>query len=141
MEFEFVWVGPYDYRDHLLDDFRARPRVLHRRRGARRVSPFGARGGNTGIQDADNLGWKLALVLQGQAGDALLDSYDAERRAARGRTSLVTSRTARFLAPRSPAEHTLRNAVLALARHYAFARRWSTPAGCRSPARTTPARR
>jgi 2-polyprenyl-6-methoxyphenol hydroxylase-like FAD-dependent oxidoreductase len=43
-------------------------------------SPAGAQGMNTGIQDAWNLGWKLALVARGVAEEALLDSYDAERR-------------------------------------------------------------
>jgi 2-polyprenyl-6-methoxyphenol hydroxylase-like FAD-dependent oxidoreductase len=42
-------------------------------------SPVGAQGMNTGIQDAWNLGWKLALVSRGEAGEALLDSYEAER--------------------------------------------------------------
>ena len=121
VEFEFVWIGPYGYRDHLLDDFRA-GRVFFIGDAAHVVSPFGARGGNTGMQDAANLGWKLALVQQGQAPDALLDSYSAERRAACAENLQVTSRSARFLAPRSPAEHTLRRAALALARKYAFAR-------------------
>ena len=81
------------------------------------VSPFGARGGNTGIQDAANLGWKLALVLQGpgRRGAARQLRRRAPRR--RRRENLqVTSRTARFLAPRSPAEHRLRRAVVDLAR-------------------------
>ena len=43
-------------------------------------SPAGAQGMNTGIQDSVNLGWKLALVIRGQAPASLLDSYDAERR-------------------------------------------------------------
>ena len=42
-------------------------------------SPVGAQGMNTGLQDAYNLGWKLALVVSGRAGQALLDSYEAER--------------------------------------------------------------
>ena len=121
VEFEFVWIGPYSYRDHLLDRFR-HGRVFFVGDSAHVVSPFGARGGNTGIQDAANLGWKLALVAQGQAGDALLDTYDAERRPAAAQNLQVTSRTARFLAPRSPAEHTMRRAVMALAAHYPFAR-------------------
>jgi len=86
------------------------------------VSPFGARGGNSGIQDAANLGGKLALAAQGKAGDALLDSYDAERQPAARQNLQVTSRSARFLAPRSPAEHTLRRAVVALAARHPFAR-------------------
>ena len=122
VDFEFVWIGPYQYRDHLLDDFR-HGRLFFLGDAAHVVSPFGARGGNTGIQDAANLGWKLALVLQGQAGDALLDSYSAERRAACVENLAVTSRSARYLAPRSAAEHGLRRATLALARHHAFARK------------------
>ena len=121
MEFEFVWIGPYGYRDHLLDDFR-HGRIFFIGDAAHVVSPFGARGGNSGIQDAANLGWKLALVAQGQAGDALLDTYDAERRPAAVENLRVTSRSARFLAPRTPAEHTLRRAVVALASRHAFAR-------------------
>lgn len=121
IDFEFVWIGPYGYRDHLLDDFRL-GRVLFIGDAAHVVSPFGARGGNTGIQDAANLGWKLALVTQGAAPENLLNSYSAERRAAAAENLQVTSRSARFLAPRSPAEHTLRRAVVALARHYPFAR-------------------
>jgi len=121
VEFEFVWIGPYGYRDHLLDSFR-HGRVFFIGDAAHVVSPFGARGGNSGIQDAANLGWKLALVAQGKAGDALLDSYDAERQPAAAQNLQVTSRSARFLAPRSPAEHTLRRAVVALAARHPFAR-------------------
>lgn len=121
VEFEFVWIGPYGYRDHLLDSFR-HGRILFIGDSAHVVSPFGARGGNSGIQDAANLGWKLALVAQGQAGDGLLDTYDAERRPAAAENLRVTSRSARFLAPRTPAEHTLRRAVVALASRHAFAR-------------------
>lgn len=121
VEFEFVWIGPYGYRDHLLDRFR-HGRLFFIGDSAHVVSPFGARGGNSGIQDAANLGWKLALVAQGRAGEALLDTYDAERRPAAAENLKVTSRTARFLAPRSQAEHTMRRAVLALASRYPFAR-------------------
>lgn len=121
VEFEFVWIGPYQYRDHLLDNFR-HGRLFFLGDAAHVVSPFGARGGNTGMQDAANLGWKLALVCQGQAPDALLDSYSAERRAACQENLQVTSRSARFLAPRSPAEKILRKAVLGLAHDHPFAR-------------------
>ena len=121
VEFEFVWIGPYGYRDHLLDKFR-HGRILFIGDAAHVVSPFGARGGNSGIQDAANLGWKLALVAQGFANEALLDSYDAERRPAAAENLRVTSRTARFLAPRSPAEHLMRRAVMDLATRHPFAR-------------------
>lgn len=121
IEFELVWVGPYAYRDHLLDSFR-HGRVFFVGDSAHVVSPFGARGGNSGVQDADNLGWKLALVLRKQASERLLDTYDAERHAAAKQNLEVTSRTNRFLAPQTPAERVLRNAVIGLAREHAFAR-------------------
>jgi 3-(3-hydroxy-phenyl)propionate hydroxylase len=120
-EFEVMWVGPYQYRAHLLDDFRA-GRVFFIGDSAHVVSPFGARGGNTGIQDAENLAWKLALVLRREAGERLLDSYSEERRPACVANLQITQRTARFLAPRSETERILRNAVLSLARSYPFAR-------------------
>jgi len=122
VEFEFVWIGPYQYRDHLLDAFRV-GRTIFIGDAAHVVCPFGARGGNNGIQDAANLGWKLALVLEGSAGEALVDSYHDERHAAAVENLRVTSRTARFLAPRSAAEHRLRRAVVALARTHPFARK------------------
>jgi 3-(3-hydroxy-phenyl)propionate hydroxylase len=119
--FELVWVGPYEYRDHLLDEFR-HGRVFIIGDAAHVVSPFGARGGNSGVQDADNLGWKLAVVLQKQAPVRLLETYDAERRAAAKENLQVASRTARFLAPQSEGERTLRRAAIDLARDYPFAR-------------------
>jgi 3-(3-hydroxy-phenyl)propionate hydroxylase len=97
------------------------------------VSPFGARGGNSGVQDADNLAWKLAAVVQGRASPALLNSYHAERHEAAEHNVLVTNRTARFLRPADGAERLFRTAALGLARKYAFARqlvntgRMSTP--------------
>jgi 3-(3-hydroxy-phenyl)propionate hydroxylase len=121
VEFELVWVGPYAYRDHLLDRFR-HGRVFFIGDAAHVVSPFGGRGGNSGIQDAYNLGWKLALVLGGRAPEAILETYDAERQPAARQNLEVTSRTARFLAPRSNAERTLRHAAIALARKHPFAR-------------------
>jgi 3-(3-hydroxy-phenyl)propionate hydroxylase len=86
------------------------------------VRPFGARGGNSGIQDAYNLGWKLALVQAGRAPEALLDTYDAERQPAARENLEVTRRTNRFLTPRSHAERALRDAVIGLAREHPFAR-------------------
>ncbi len=124
VEFEFVWIGPYGNRDHLLETFRVQ-RTIFIGDAAHVVSPFGARGGNNGIQDAANLGWKLALLLSNQAGDALLDSYHDERYAAAAENLRITSRTSRFLAPRSAAEHRIRRAVSALARTHEFARRLS----------------
>ena len=121
VEFELVWVGPYSYRAQLIDSFKV-GHTFFMGDSAHAMSPFGARGGNSGIQDADNLGWKLALVLAGQAPESLLESYGAERRPAAEFNIMTTRRTARFLQPESPAEKLLRDAVLSLAREFPFAR-------------------
>jgi 3-(3-hydroxy-phenyl)propionate hydroxylase len=131
-ECEIVWVGPYAYRSECLDHLK-HGRVFFVGDSAHVVSPFGARGGNSGVQDADNLAWKLAAVVQGRAAPALLNSYHAERHEAAGHNVLVTNRTARFLRPADGAERLFRTAALGLARQHAFARqlvntgRMSTP--------------
>lgn len=120
-EFELVWVGPYAYRTQLLDSMR-HGRVFFLGDAAHVMSPFGGRGGNSGIQDAENLSWKLALVLNKKAPETLLDSYHAERHPAAVHNIKTTSRTTRFLSPQSKAERVLRDAVISLAREYPFAR-------------------
>jgi 3-(3-hydroxy-phenyl)propionate hydroxylase len=120
-EVEIVWVGPYGYRTQLMENFR-QGRVFFIGDAAHVMNPFGARGGNSGVQDAENIAWKLAAVLTGTADEALLDTYNEERRAAAAHNIKVTGRTIRFLAPHSPFEHRLRDAVLDLARRYDFAR-------------------
>ena len=87
------------------------------------MSPFGARGGNSGVQDADNLVWKLDLVLRGRAPERLLDSYDAERIPAADENLLNTTRSTDFIAPKSAMSRILRDGVLALAETEPFARR------------------
>jgi 3-(3-hydroxy-phenyl)propionate hydroxylase len=89
---------------------------------AKVVSPFGARGGNTGIADADNLAWKLAAVVQGHAAPALLRSYHPERHEAATTNVQVTNRTARFLRPADGVERLFRTAAIGLAKQHAFAR-------------------
>ena len=121
VDYELVWVGPYGYRSHVMERFREGP-VFFAGDCAHGMSPFGARGGNSGIQDADNLIWKLHWVMRGWADPSLLDTYDSERREGAEHNVLVTNRTARFLSPRSPAERMIRNAVIDLARRYPFGR-------------------
>ena len=120
-EIEIVWVGPYAYRSECIDRMR-HGRVFFMGDSAKVVSPFGARGGNTGIADADNLAWKLAAVMKGRAAPALLDSYHEERHEAACQNVLVTNRTARFLRPAEGMEKVFRDAALGLARQYVFAR-------------------
>ena len=78
VEFTFEWISLYRFQSRRLERFR-HGRVLFAGDAAHQMSPFGARGGNSGVQDADNLAWKLDLVLQGLARERLLDSYDWER--------------------------------------------------------------
>jgi 3-(3-hydroxy-phenyl)propionate hydroxylase len=120
---EIVWVGPYAYRSECVDAMR-HGRLFFMGDAAKVVSPFGARGGNTGIADADNLAWKLAAVVQGRAAPALLDSYHEERHEAARQNVLVTNRTTRFLRPAAGAETVFRTAAVSLARQYVFARQF-----------------
>ncbi len=132
VDYELVWVGPYSYRGQCLGTFRV-GRVFFAGDAAHVMSPFGARGGNSGIQDADNLVWKLALVLDGKAPESLLDSYDAERRPAAHQNIRITTRTARFLSPQTPMEKVFRDAVVSLAREYPFARAFVNTGRLSSP--------
>lgn len=121
VDFEIVWVGAYAYRSQCIDTFR-HGRVFFAGDAAHVMSPFGARGGNSGIQDAENLAWKLAFVLQNRAPEKLLDSYDTERRYAARQNITITNRTRRFLSPSTKIERVFRDAVLSLAREHTFAR-------------------
>ena len=121
VEVEIVWVGPYAYRSECVHALR-HGRVFLVGDAVKVVSPFGARGGNTGVADADNLAWKLAAVLQGKADAELLASYHDERLEAAQQNVCVTNRTARFLRPADGTERLFRNAVIQLARTQPFAR-------------------
>lgn len=118
---EIVWVGPYAYRSECVHAMR-HGRVYLMGDSAKVVSPFGARGGNTGVADADNLAWKLAAVLRGKADAALLQSYQDERLEAAQQNVCVTNRTARFLRPADGSERLFRQAAIGLAKQYPFAR-------------------
>lgn len=121
--FELEWVSVYRFQCRRLQRF-VHGRVVFAGDAAHQVSPFGARGANSGIQDADNLGWKLALVLQGKSPVSLIDSYDSERVEAADDNILNSTRATDFIAPRSPGERILRDAALALAAKAPFARRF-----------------
>ena len=78
-EIEMEHIGFWDLRFAIADTYRA-GRLFVAGDAAHSHPPYGGYGVNSGLEDARNLGWKLAAVLQGWGGDALLDSYDAERR-------------------------------------------------------------
>jgi 3-(3-hydroxy-phenyl)propionate hydroxylase len=130
--FELEWASVYTFSCQRMARFR-HGQVLFAGDAAHGVSPFGARGANSGVQDADNLGWKLRLVLQGRAPETLLDTYAAEREAAADENILASTRSTDFITPKTPVSRMFRDAVLELAREHKFARplvnsgRLSTP--------------
>jgi 3-(3-hydroxy-phenyl)propionate hydroxylase len=121
-------------------------RVLFVGDAAHQVSPFGARGANSGFQDTDNLCWKLARVLRGESPPTLLESYDAERVEAADENILNSTRATDFITPKSAVSRTFRDAVLTLSREHPFARRLvnsgrlSTPTTHRASPLSTPDR-
>lgn len=76
---DVTWTSSFRIHRRLAERYR-RGRVLLAGDAAHINSPVGGQGMNTGLGDAENLAWKLALVAQGHAGETLLDSYEAERR-------------------------------------------------------------
>jgi len=121
-EFDIEWASVYTFQCRRMQHFR-HGRVLFAGDAAHLVSPFGARGANSGIQDVDNIVWKLKLVIGGRAPEHLLDSYDVERIAAADENIRHSTRSTDFITPKSAMSRTFRDAVLSLARQHAFARR------------------
>jgi 3-(3-hydroxy-phenyl)propionate hydroxylase len=120
-DFELEWVSVYQFACRRLDRFR-HGRVVFAGDAAHQVSPFGARGANTGVQDIDNLVWKLKAVIDGQAPPALVDSYHDERAFAADDNLLNSTRSTDFITPKTPTARLLRDAVLELAHDQPFAR-------------------
>ncbi|MFW8634940.1 FAD-dependent oxidoreductase [Cribrihabitans pelagius] len=121
VKFELEWVSIYTFQCRRMEKFR-HGRVIFAGDAAHQVSPFGARGANSGLQDTDNLCWKLKLVIDGKAPEALLDSYEAERIQGAEENILNSTRSTDFITPKSEMSRLLRDAVLDLSEHYEFAR-------------------
>jgi 3-(3-hydroxy-phenyl)propionate hydroxylase len=144
-DFELEWVSVYTFQCRRMQRFR-HGRVLFTGDAAHQVSPFGARGANSGIQDADNLVWKLKLVIDGLAPESLLDTYSSERVQAADENLLNSTRSTDFITPKSQASRDFRNAVLTLAGQHPFARtlvnsgRLSVPAHLHASPLNTPDR-
>lgn len=120
-QFELEWVSIYTFQCRRMEKFR-HGRVIFAGDAAHQVSPFGARGANSGLQDTDNLCWKLDLVLNGKAPESLLDSYDWERVWGADENILNSSRSTDFITPKSENSRIFRDAVLDLAEQHEFAR-------------------
>ncbi|WP_370231943.1 FAD-dependent oxidoreductase [Cognatishimia sp.] len=120
-EYDLHWTSIYTFQCRRMQNFR-HGRVFFAGDSAHQVSPFGARGANSGMQDAENLAWKLHAYLQGDAPETLLDSYNHERGFAADENILNSSRSTDFMTPKSGVSMVFRDAVLDLAQHYDFAR-------------------
>jgi len=121
IDFDYEWVSLYTFQCRRMKSF-VHKRVIFVGDSAHLVSPFGARGANGGIQDVDNLVWKLALILEDKAPISLLQSYDEERVYGADENILNSSRSTDFMTPKSDVSKAFRDATLELARDFAFAR-------------------
>lgn len=137
------WASVYTFACLRMDKFR-HGRVIFAGDSAHGVSPFGARGANSGVQDAENLAWKLKAVLSGQAPDALLDTYAQEREYAADENIRNSTRATDFITPKSDISRLFRDAVLELSKTQPFARtlvnsgRLSVPATLHGSSLNTP---
>ena len=142
-EFELEWASVYTFACLRMDRFR-HGRVIFAGDSAHGVSPFGARGANSGVQDAENLAWKLAAVVNQQAPDALLDTYADEREYAADENIRNSTRATDFITPKSEISRLFRDAVLELSKTQPFARtlvnsgRLSVPATLHGSSLNTP---
>jgi 3-(3-hydroxy-phenyl)propionate hydroxylase len=142
-DFQLEWASVYTFACQRMGGFR-HGRVLFAGDSAHGVSPFGARGANSGIQDVENLAWKLDAVLRGQAPEALLNSYASEREYAADENIRNSTRATDFITPKSAISRVFRDAVLDLAKEHPFARtlvnsgRLSVPATLHTSTLNTP---
>lgn len=120
-KFELEWTSIYNFRCMRIAEM-VHDRVIFLGDSAHQVSPFGARGANGGVQDTDNLIWKLAYVLQGKAPKSLLNSYQEERSPAANENIYHSSNATDFISPKSVISTMFRNQTLDLAKEHPFAR-------------------
>jgi len=121
LDYTLEWSSIYTFQCRRMEKFH-QGRVIFAGDSAHQVSPFGARGANSGLQDTDNLAWKLALILRGEAPESLLHSYDAERIHGAKENILNSTRSTDFITPKSEISRIFRDAVLDLAESQDFAR-------------------
>lgn len=119
VDYTLEWLSAYRFQQRRVERM-LHGRVLFAGDAAHALPPYGSRGMNSGIQDADNLAWKLALVMQGVADPLLLDTYHVERSAAAKENIEVTEKTLRFMVPSGPVARLRRRLLLALARRHRY---------------------
>ncbi len=132
--YELVWLTAYRFSQRVADRFR-QGRVFLAGDAAHVMSPFGARGLNSGVADAENLAWRLAWVVKHGAPARLLEGYEVERRAAALDNLAATAATMRFMAPHGLIRRAWRDVVLRLAPWSAWFRRRVNSGRLAEPAR------
>lgn len=133
IDFEMEWLSVYVFQCRTLERY-VHGRVIFAGDSAHQVSPFGARGGNGGIQDVDNLVWKLVRVIASKSPVRLLESYDEERRYAARENILNSKRSTDFMTPKTRHSRLIRDTVLQLAADHAWARPLVNPGRLSVPA-------
>lgn len=118
---EMDWSSVYSARTLTLPDY-VSGRVIFTGDAAHLLPIFGVRGANTAFQDAQSLGWHLAFVLKGLAGERLLANHSAERVGAAREIIDEAGKSTRFMTPPTRGFRVLRDAVLSLSRTQAFVR-------------------
>src|SRR5579883_2396348 len=121
-KFEFEWISLYKFQCRRMDRF-IHGRVIFAGDAAHQVSPFGARGANSGLEDAENLAWKLDRVLRKSSPESLLETYHIERSQAADENIRESTRSTDFMAPATRQEARFRKAVLSLAKETEFGQR------------------
>ena len=121
--YQIEWMSTYCFNQRVIEKFKI-GRIFFAGDSAHSLPPYGSRGMNSGIQDADNLAWKMAYVINGQAQQELLETYHAERYAAALENLRVTEATIKFMAPTTGIQRFFRNTVLSLAIPFKSLRRW-----------------
>lgn len=143
VEFSKEWYSVYTFQCRRMERFVHGP-VIFVGDSAHLVSPFGARGANSGFSDAENLAWKLNLVLKGKAPKSLLESYNYERTMGADENILNSSRSTDFMTPKNAQSQAFRDAVLESADTDEYARpfinsgRLSTPTPYHNSPLSTP---
>jgi 2-polyprenyl-6-methoxyphenol hydroxylase-like FAD-dependent oxidoreductase len=128
--YELIWITGYRFSQRLADAFRL-GRVFLAGDAAHVMSPFGARGLNSGVADAENLAWKLALGER-------FETYEPERRTAATENLAATDATMRFMAPHGLPTRIWRGVTLALAPHSGWFRSRVNSGRLAEPARYVP---
>jgi 3-(3-hydroxy-phenyl)propionate hydroxylase len=123
---ELEWWSVYSANTLCLDDYR-HGRVFFIGDAAHIVPIFGVRGLNNGLADSENLGWKLAAVLNGEADERLLDSYSPERRGATLDVFANATKSTRFMTPPTRGWRLAREAALSLSLKHEFPRGLANP--------------